>query len=201
MSQGKNYPRLTGFIRELSAVLERFPADDEAAILKHSAPLLAQLVSQDDWLDDEFAQPHPEHYQQYLLHVDSAQRFSVVSFVWGPGQQTPVHDHRVWGLIGMLRGSEKSQSFIRDSHGLSPSGEAVLLNPGDVETLSPQEGDIHQVSNAYQDRVSVSIHVYGGNIGQVSRATFRPDGSEKLFISGYANPFLPNIWGVPTYES
>lgn len=201
MSQQKNYPRLTGFIRELSEVLERFPADDEASILQHSAPLLARLVSADDWLDDEFAVPHPEHYQQYLLHVDSAERFSVVSFVWGPGQQTPVHDHRVWGLIGMLRGAEKSQSFIRDSQGLTPSGEAVVLNPGDVETLSPAEGDIHQVSNRFQDQVSVSIHVYGGNIGRVSRATFRPDGSEKLFISGYANQRLPNIWGLSTHES
>jgi predicted metal-dependent enzyme (double-stranded beta helix superfamily) len=34
--------------------------------------------------------------------------------VWGPGQTTPIHDHRVWGLIGMLRGSEYSQGFERN---------------------------------------------------------------------------------------
>ena len=41
------------------------------------------------------AQPHPQYYQQHLLHCDPLERFSVVSFVWGPGQKTPVHDHTV----------------------------------------------------------------------------------------------------------
>lgn len=185
MSYFADNPRLSGFISELTALIGQAPAD-EAGFLRRSAPLLARLVSHDDWLDDAFAQPHPQHYQQYLLYLDPEQRFSVVSFVWGPGQKTPVHDHRVWGLIGMLRGAEQSQSFVRDGNGLHLSGEPVTLKPGDVETLSPLTGDIHQVSNVFDDRVSVSIHVYGADIGKVERATFAPDGSEKLFISGYA---------------
>jgi len=44
--------------------------------------------------------------------------------------------------------------------------------------------------------VSISIHVYGANIGAVRRAVYQPDGSEKLFISGYSNAFLPNIWDL-----
>ena len=60
--------------------------------------------------------------------------------------------------------------------------------------MSPAIGDIHQVSNAFEDRVSISIHVYGGNIGAVKRAVYKADGSEKLFISGYSNSLLPNIW-------
>ena len=42
---------------------------------------------------------------QYLLYCDPEERFSVVSFVWGPGQSTPTHDPSVWGLIGVLRGA------------------------------------------------------------------------------------------------
>lgn len=53
------------------------------------AKLLHRLISHDDWLPDEFAQPNPERYSQYLLHCDPLERFSVVSFVWGPGQKTP----------------------------------------------------------------------------------------------------------------
>jgi len=143
------------------------------------------------------AQPDPARYQQYLLHCDSRQRFSIVSFVWGPGQQTPIHDHRVWGLIGMLRGAEYSQGFARSEHGaLLPAGEPVRLDPGHVEAVSPRIGDVHQVSNAFDDRVSISIHVYGANIGAVSRAVYSPDGSEKPFISGYSNSLLPNIWDL-----
>ncbi|MFC6377332.1 cysteine dioxygenase [Tatumella terrea] len=187
------HPRLTTFIRELSALITAHGTADEAGLLERSAPLLATLVSQDDWLAPSYSQPHPQHYQQYLLYLDPQQRFSVVSFVWGPGQQTPVHDHRVWGLIGMLRGAEHSQSFVRGPDGMRPDGEAVLLQPGEVETLSPAEGDIHQVSNAFRDRVSVSIHVYGADIGKVERAIYLPDGSEKLFISGYASQPQPTV--------
>ena len=179
--------RLATFVGKLSALIETPAGAGESVFLSQSAPLLAELVSHDDWLETSFSQPHPQHYQQYLLYLDPGERFSVVSFVWGPGQQTPVHDHRVWGLIGMLRGAEKSQSFIRGAEGLQPDGDAVVLEPGAVETLSPAEGDIHQVSNIFQDKVSVSIHVYGADIGKVERAVYLPDGSEKVFISGYAN--------------
>jgi len=169
----------------------------EGDLLHRGGKLLGQLVSHDDWLPEDFARPDPERYQQYLLHADSRQRFSIVSFVWGPGQSTPIHDHRVWGLIGMLRGAEYSQGFQRHTDGsLIAEGGRVHLHPGQVEAVSPKIGDIHQVSNAFDDQVSISIHVYGANIGAVRRAVYQADGSEKLFISGYSNAFLPNIWDL-----
>ncbi|MCJ7853893.1 cysteine dioxygenase [Pseudomonas monteilii] len=190
-----NPERLRHFIDSLAELLEQQP--DEATLLDRGRGLLASLVAQDDWLPDDLAQPDPHRYQQYLLHCDSRQRFSVVSFVWGPGQRTPIHDHRVWGLIGMLRGAEYSQNFTRDAQGaLQPSGAPVRLAPGQVEAVSPRTGDIHQVSNAFSDQVSISIHVYGGNIGAVKRAVYAEDGSDKAFISGYSNTRLPNIWDL-----
>ena len=53
-----------------------------------------------------------------------------------------------------------------------------------------------EVRNAFDDRVSISIHVYGANIGGVSRHVFTPDGQTKPFISGYSNTVLPNLWDV-----
>lgn len=195
MTQNLRPERLRHFIDRLAAVLAQQP--DEATLLDRGQQLLAELVAHDDWLPDDLAQPDPQRYQQYLLHCDSRQRFSVVSFVWGPGQQTPIHDHRVWGLIGMLRGAELAQGFLRDAKGaLSPHGPSVRLVPGQVEAVSPRIGDIHQVSNAFADQISISIHVYGGNIGAVERAVYGVDGSEKPFISGYSNTHLPNIWDL-----
>lgn len=184
--------RLRDFVAQLAALLDRQP--EEAALLEQGCALLRPLLQHDDWLEAAFAQPHPQHYQQYLLYADAQQRFSVVSFVWGPGQQTPIHDHRVWGLIGMLRGAELSQSYRRGDNGLMAEGAPVRLEPGHIEAVSPRVGDIHRVSNAFDDRVSISIHVYGANIGAVSRAVYREDGSEKTFISGYSNRYLPNLW-------
>lgn len=188
-----NTARLRDFVTALADLLDR--TSDEAEILDKGGVLLGDLVAHDDWLPEAFATPSPDRYQQYLLHCDSAERFSVVSFVWGPGQGTPIHDHTVWGLVGILRGREESLNFRRQSDGsLAPEEPALLLNPGEVEALSPARGDIHQVRNALADAPSISIHVYGANIGAVRRSTFTPDGEAKLFISGYANALVPNLW-------
>jgi predicted metal-dependent enzyme (double-stranded beta helix superfamily) len=168
---------------------------DERVIIERGGQLLTALVSVDDWLPEEFARPSPEHHQQYLLHCDSRERFSVVSFVWGPGQQTPVHDHRVWGLVGVLRGAEYNQAYVRNGLGqLLPEGSRQLLSRGTVSAVSPSLGDLHRVENAERDRVSISIHVYGANIGAVRRATYDASGTAESFASGYSNGVLPNLW-------
>lgn len=166
---------------------------DEEALLAKVRAAMATLVATDDWLPDSFAQPHPIYYQQYLLHRDPQDRFSVVSFVWGPGQHTPIHDHTVWGVIGMLRGSETAQNYERQNGKVISSGAAEVLRPGDVALVSPRIGDIHQVSNALADQVSISIHAYGADIGSTSRHVFdATTGEIKTFISGYANAPTPD---------
>ena len=186
---------LRTFVVRFAELLARHP--DEPTILRDGGQLLGELVSRDDWLPDAYAQPDPQYYRQYLLHADSAQRFSVVSFVWGPGQVTPIHDHTVWGLIGMLRGAEYSQPYaLTGPSGVAAAGDAVRLTPGQVEAVSPTIGDLHRVSNAYDDRVSISIHVYGANIGAVHRSVYTPEGERKTFVSGYHNTTLPNIWDL-----
>lgn len=188
-----NLARLRGFVQDLAALLEQ--QQDEAAILRDGGALLQDLVRHDDWLPDDCARPDPQRYQQYLLHADALGRFSVVSFVWGPGQSTPIHDHTVWGLIGMLRGAEVAQPYAQGTDGRwATSGAALTLQPGQVEAVSPRIGDVHRVSNALADRPSISIHVYGANIGAVRRNVYLEDGTVKPFISGYSNTTLPNIW-------
>ncbi len=62
--------------------------------------------------------------------------------------------------------------------------------------LSPKLGDIHALANACDDQASISIHVYGGNIGRIHRWIYDPaDGSSKGFVSGYFNDAIPNLWG------
>jgi 3-mercaptopropionate dioxygenase len=188
-----NLSRLRSAVVAFAELIEA--AKNEQAIFERGTPILADLVAHDDWLPGEFAKPDPSRYQQYLLHCDSRERFSVVSFVWAPGQATPIHDHRVWGLVGVLRGSELNESFVKDEAGhLVPQGAPVRLNAGVVAAVSPRIGDVHRVANAERDRVSISIHVYGGNIGAVERATYDVNGHAKRFVSGYANRATPNLW-------
>jgi len=61
--------------------------------------------------------------------------------------------------------------------------------------VSPTIGDIHVVSNAIPDKTSISIHVYGANIGAVKRHTYDPiTGKPKKFVSGYSSQQVPNLW-------
>jgi predicted metal-dependent enzyme (double-stranded beta helix superfamily) len=185
--------RLRDFVTGIGALLDRIR--DERSMLEEGSAALGRLVADDDWLPDAYAAPDPDRYRQYLLHCDSRERFSVVSFVWGPGQATPIHDHRVWGLVGVLRGAELSERFARyPDGGLHAVGAIERLEAGEVEAVSPSVGDIHRVSNAFDDRVSISIHLYGSNIGAVERATYDAAGTPKRFVSGYANAVLPNLW-------
>ena len=192
-----NLTRLRRFIGDMTSLVGGAWQDkDEAATVEVGARLLGDLVSHDDWLPESMAKCPPHGYAQNMLWCDPLERFSVVSFVWAPSACTPVHDHQMWGLVGMLRGSETSQAYRRDAvTGALTLGPCATLKPGDVEILRPSEGDIHKVTNALADRGSISIHVYGGNIGAVKRFTFDPDtGKPNLFISGYTNQIVPNLW-------
>jgi predicted metal-dependent enzyme (double-stranded beta helix superfamily) len=194
-----NIDRLRQFVQDLTRLVAR-PAIGEAALLADVRPLLRDLITHDDWLPDAFAEPDPARYRQYLLHCDPLERFSLVSFVWGPGQSTPVHDHTTWGMVGMMRGKERCQEYRIANPGkpLQKTGDH-LLEPGQIDLVSPTIGDIHLVSNALADRPSVSIHVYGANIGALSRHVFEPMSSEaREFISGYSNATVPNLWDRST---
>ncbi len=195
-----NTQRFHHFLAELTRLIDSHA--DEAHIIQKGSTILSELIAHDDWLASEHAQPHPQHYQQFLLYADPQDRYSVVSFVWGPGQATPIHDHTVWGLIGMLRGSEITQPYARMADGRwAPAGLKIEMLPGDVEAVSPRIGDVHKVENALRDQTSISIHVYGANIGKVERHVYLQDGARKPFISGYSNVQVvqtPTINPAPT---
>lgn len=185
---------LREFVRAMTRLVER--TQDEAILIAEGTRLLGDLVGDDAWLPDAYAQAHPEHYQQYLLHCDPLERFSVVSFVWGPGQKTPIHDHTVWGLIGMLRGAENSQNYaFTGATKRLVATDLERLERSSVAAVSPDIGDIHEVSNALDSAPSISIHVYGANIGAVRRHVFdAASGQAKDFVSGYASEHVPNLW-------
>ncbi len=185
--------RLRDFVVAMGDLVDS--ASDEPDILREGSRLLKELITVDDWLPSRYAQPSADSYRQYLLHADSRERFSVVSFVWGPGQKSPIHDHTVWGIVGVLRGAELEQRYSRASDGrFVEQGFPVRLSMGEVTAVSPAIGDFHRVSNALDDRPSVSVHVYGANIGALKRSMYEPDGTGKTFISGYSNTELPNLW-------
>jgi predicted metal-dependent enzyme (double-stranded beta helix superfamily) len=186
---------LARFVRGVEELLDS--GADEAVILRDGRTLLAALIARDDWLPDVLAEPDAAGYRIHRLHVDTAGRFSVSAMVWGPGQGTPIHDHTVWGMVGVLRGRERCEEFRPPSGPAGPlvEGNVHELGPGDIDLVSPTIGDIHRVSNALEGGVSVSIHVYGGDIGTITRSRFDAAGAATPFVSPYASCLIPDHAG------
>ncbi len=187
-----NIKPLRDFISDMTKLAE--VGMDEPSLLEKAAPLMQQLLSKDAWLPSAFAEPDERSYRQYLLHCDPLERFSLVSFVWGPGQKTPIHDHTVWGIIGVLRGSEVSQRYEWGDGSLHETGGVEVLEAGAIDMVSPSIGDIHKVSNGLKSKPSVSLHLYGGNIGAINRHSFDLGGATNTFRSGYSSNIVPNVW-------
>lgn len=161
---------------------------DEPTVLNEGEAALKTLITRDDWLPPEYAVPVAERYQSYALYVDPQARYSVISFVWAPGQGTAIHNHTVWGLVGVLRGAERCEEFPVPGSTDMTCTHAHELACGEVDRVSPTIGDWHKVSNAMSDQASVSIHVYGADIGRVQR-NFWDAATQTLkpMVSGYSN--------------
>lgn len=146
----------------------------EPALLDAAEPLLSELIASDRWLPEAYAVASEKTYQQYWPYCDPLARFSVVSFVWGPGQKTPIHDHKVWGLIGVLRGAERGHHL----------GHDVL-----------------PVSHALPDQVTSRIQMYGADIGRVKCHGFEENSlAEREFDSGYED-YPPLMSSTPASQS
>lgn len=182
---------LDAFVGGMEALMQA--GADEDTIFREGRSLLAGLIARDGWLPEALLEPDPAGYRIHLLHLDPARRFSVSAMVWGPGQGTPIHDHTVWGMVGVLRGRERCEEFghLLEQGGPLVAGQVHDLAPGDIDLVSPTIGDIHRVSNALADSTSVSIQVYGGDIGSIERSRYDDAGHATPFVSPYASCLLP----------
>ena len=119
--------------------------------------------------------PGADSYRQHLLHVSSCRRMSVVALVWRPGQQTPIHDHVAWCVVGVYRGVELETRYrLVDVDGrqcVQPVG-TIEAYPGHVEALVPPVDNIHAVT-AGGDEETISIHVYGADIELLGSSVHR----------------------------
>ena len=180
------HPSLTAFLDSMRAIVQT--PQEESALLERVEQALRLLIAKDNWLAPAWRKPGADSYRQYPLYIAPDEKFSVVSFVWGPGQSTPIHDHTTWGVVGVLSGAEWCTEYAVPVAGkqMLPVG-SHLLEAGDTDKVSPTVGDIHLVSNAKTGETSISVHVYGGNIGTTSRHVYDPSsGAARTFISGYS---------------
>lgn len=129
---------------------------------KEVTDILERYLSRPGLLTRAQQEPDPSRYRQHVLHVEPGGGFSVVALAWLPGQETPIHDHVSWCVIGTYLGAEDETRYrlegsclVVDSQTVNTAGTAVHVEP---------PGDIHSVRNGTTGKV-VSIHIYGADIG------------------------------------
>lgn len=166
---------LARFVRRVDALVT---CDDPKRIATETQHHLRDLLEHPEFLEERFREPNPDRYQQHVVHVHEQGKYSIVSLVWKPGQQTPIHDHRCWCVVGVLQGRELETRYSLHQG----DGDPVLVlaqdsyyQPGDVCALVPPDEDIHKVANNSADdrQVTISIHIYGDDIAEAGTSINR----------------------------
>jgi 3-mercaptopropionate dioxygenase len=135
---------------------------DDHAVAARVAKAMTRHLADPRLLDAEHREPDPNHYRQHILHVEPDGSFSVVALVWLPGQETCIHDHVSWCVVGTYVGEEEETTFRLAGDRLIPL--RVNRTPQGVASYLVPPGDIHKVCNNSRS-VAISIHVYGADIG------------------------------------
>jgi predicted metal-dependent enzyme (double-stranded beta helix superfamily) len=178
---GKAYV-LKDFIQDVEGIVAA--EKDQWKIVAQVEPLMHKLVTSEDlsWVKDEYRKPPvgktgvAAGYGQYCLYR-RGRELSIIAFCWGPGKGTPVHDHLSWGVLGFIDGSEKETRYRRVDDGSNKEFARLeeigvfYTRKGQTSHLVTPQRDIHKVENP-GDRPSVSIHVYGCDMGTQRRRRY-----------------------------
>lgn len=129
-------------------------------------------------LPERFYRPKAECYARRLLHRDRAAGYTAVVMTWAPGQGTALHDHAgMWCVEGTIHGEmevlqyELAETADDGRCRFVPRGQ-VRARPGAAGALIPPF-EYHVLRNGFDDRVSLTLHVYGGEMSHCT--VFAPE--------------------------
>jgi predicted metal-dependent enzyme (double-stranded beta helix superfamily) len=161
--------RLDAAVRAVDpgAIAQRVKAELQDALRAGALPL-----------DPRYREPRGDTYARRLFHRDPDGRYSVVVMTWGPGQGTGLHDHAgIWCVEGVVEGRMEVAQFEL----VSRAGESfrfeersrVTAGIGSAGCLIPPF-EYHTLANAVPDALSITLHVYGGDMDHCH--VFEPTG-------------------------
>lgn len=162
----------------MESLLKSQPGEQQ--IFDKGAARLERLVNNPDSIPLEFrlplgAGPRPNHASRMLYQGESG--LQVTAVVWGAGDHLGPHDHRTWGMIGILENAITETRYRRvddydvDGYAKLEKDRAATYKPGEITLLVPDEDEIHQMDN-HTDRPTVEIHVYGNDLRSLDRNSF-----------------------------
>ncbi len=166
---------LDEFIHDMSALVDDQP--DQERLFDLGSQYLERLVVNPDAIPEEYRVPaRGRNHGTYMLHHGD-NGLLVTTVVWGAGDHIGPHDHRTWGMIGVMDNGITETRFTRhddrsrDDYALLEKDRETLVRPGEVSLLVPDVDEIHQMDN-YSDRPTVEIHVYGSDLRGLQRSRY-----------------------------
>ena len=168
---------------------------------------LIQLLQTPELLTTEQRKPDPQQYCPHIITVAPSGHFTVVALVWLPGQQTAIHDHIAWCVVGVLEGIESETRYTLRTNDTGDRwlypGDSEMMTTGMVARLVPPEENIHYVRNAGTE-TAISLHIYGANLQSVASHSSINECFDHLPIredsSGVALPWRKNSVGTDCDE-
>ena len=132
-------------------------------------------------------------YTRNLVYQDPSNRFSVISICWGPFQETSVHDHIHWCVVGVLEGAIHAIDYQRlddeteQGRARLAIHESTLHSAGSVIGLTPPpRTNIHKMSNGGHAQ-AISLHTYG-DAGTKARVFAPVAGTFEIVDLEFHNP-------------
>ena len=184
-------PVLRDFIGEVKAAIAAGGPVEEA--IERFKPAFSALMEDQTWLPEEYMQDAPASGMgngigQWALYRAQDGSLCFFSLVVPPGQSTPIHDHRAWGLIGLYRGTQDEDVFAHDDgHERVHLKSSNTIARGEFFALIPPDDDIHQITTT-SDVTSVSLHLLTNDTGCIWRHRYdETTGLPAPFRSGYVN--------------
>lgn len=182
------HPGIVELIHQLDRAVELGDVHHITAAIKRS---LSDLIRAGRiQLPQRYFEPLPGSYARRLLHRDDERGYNAIVMTWGPGQGTALHDHGgIWCVEGVVAGEMAVVQYeIVDPPDAAAAANAVnapeilyrFAPRGRVHALAGAAGalippfEYHTLANALPDQVSVTLHVYGGEMN--SCHLFEPAG-------------------------
>ncbi|MFN4089238.1 MAG: cysteine dioxygenase [Alphaproteobacteria bacterium] len=163
----------SGLAASIAAAVASVPSGSSGTAERVAAALRPFLGRTDLLLPAERV-PAEGCYARNLVHADPEGRFSVWAMVWRPGQESSVHDHCCWCVMGVQEGVLVEEAFRNRNAGDEAPRVAGRRDcgVGAVRALEPGADDIHRIGNR-GGATAISIHVYGFDPAQIASSVGR----------------------------
>ncbi len=157
---------LARYIADVTAAMDRqLPLEDTVKLIVDAK---RRFVTGGAGLPAHLMKVHPTaNYTRNLVHHDPAGRFTTIAILWGPFQETAVHDHFNWCVVGVVSGNghvvnyERLDDESRPGQAQLAVRDSMVVRPGTVTALlPPPRSNIHKMANA-TGGLTVTLHTYG----------------------------------------